>query len=724
MKELEEQQLAELERLREEVAAQEPGLAAAIRGYNATVRAAYEEFLGLAAEYQRARGDFEALRDDIVAAMMEHAGAAGNDRPEGGEGQAYMEWMNAWIEVAPTPTTFERPRELKAPDPPLSAAIAALPRRPTDVEKPPEAANPRADRPIDPEVSASVRAAWRRIDAWLAEHAPMLAGRMNPGATPAAIARAEASLGAELPDAVRASYLIHDGSEVGRLFPAGEYLSLAGMLGAHEIWRNSDEADREWMGDGGQPKGPIRQVHYDLKWIPLTDNGGGDGTLIDLAPAEGGVVGQLIDFGHDLGPEVVAAPGLAEYLAYLADGLDAGAATVVERGYLEWTRGEEFRRSAYAPIAPRPVAAEVAAPAPRYFEFTGGTSSKFWEVSCAGDSMTTRWGKIGTQGQAKAKSFAGPGPAAAEMARAIARKIKEGYVEQSPASPAAGPPGGARSAAGAEWSAAVDPEAMLGAVLPAASDRRRRLLAVACCRRVEGWFVGYAIAPRDDDYRRAVATAERFADGAATPAELAEACEDADDSALANHPYRDESWTAPELRKVTFGDDPGWPARLLAEIDEEDYPDLDTDPAALDAWLAAEEDAQDCLRTSLDPLRDVASRDMLRAGETIGRQILLIVRDFGGRAREAEERAAQAALIRDIFGDPFPPPAFDPGWSPPAVTALAETIYEEKAFDRMPALADALEAAGCRDPAILAHCRGPGPHVRGCWVLDRVLGKE
>ena len=54
---------------------------------------------------------------------------------------------------------------------------------------------------------------------------------------------------------------------------------------------------------------------------------------------------------------------------------------------------------------------------------------------------------------------------------------------------------------------------------------------------------------------------------------------------------------------------------------------------------------------------------------------------------------------------------------------LAETIYDEEAFDRLPILADALEDAGCTDPAILDHCRKPGVHTRGCWVVDCILGK-
>ena len=55
---------------------------------------------------------------------------------------------------------------------------------------------------------------------------------------------------------------------------------------------------------------------------------------------------------------------------------------------------------------------------------------------------------------------------------------------------------------------------------------------------------------------------------------------------------------------------------------------------------------------------------------------------------------------------------------------LARTIYDDRRFDLLPILADALEEAGCGDAEILAHCRGPGPHVRGCWAVDLVLGKE
>ncbi len=86
-------------------------------------------------------------------------------------------------------------------------------------------------------------------------------------------------------------------------------------------------------------------------------------------------------------------------------------------------------------------------------------------------------------------------------------------------------------------------------------------------------------------------------------------------------------------------------------------------------------------------------------------------------------RAAQVGIVRDIFGNPFRPVPFDPRWRTADVTAVATGIYEGRAFDRLPLLADALVDAGCADEQVLSHCRSDGPHVRGCWVVDLVLGK-
>src|SRR6185436_17280064 len=81
-------------------------------------------------------------------------------------------------------------------------------------------------------------------------------------------------------------------------------------------------------------------------------------------------------------------------------------------------------------------------------------------------------------------------------------------------------------------------------------------------------------------------------------------------------------------------------------------------------------------------------------------------------------------LVREVFGNPFRPVAVAPEWRTETVLAVARGAYAERAFDRLPILADALEGAGCDAAEVLAHCRGPGPHVLGCWALDLVLGKQ
>jgi hypothetical protein len=89
----------------------------------------------------------------------------------------------------------------------------------------------------------------------------------------------------------------------------------------------------------------------------------------------------------------------------------------------------------------------------------------------------------------------------------------------------------------------------------------------------------------------------------------------------------------------------------------------------------------------------------------------------------AEQQEA-TALLRDVLGNPFRPVIVEPSWRSSNVVTLARAIYDERAFDRMPILADALEDAGCTNPDILDHCRQPGEHVRGCWLVDLVLGKN
>jgi hypothetical protein len=85
----------------------------------------------------------------------------------------------------------------------------------------------------------------------------------------------------------------------------------------------------------------------------------------------------------------------------------------------------------------------------------------------------------------------------------------------------------------------------------------------------------------------------------------------------------------------------------------------------------------------------------------------------------------QADLLREIFGNPFRPLEFDPGWQTSTVMQLATGIYNDRRFDTMPILADALQDAGCDNTDILNHLRdSEAMHVRGCWALDLVLGKS
>ncbi len=99
--------------------------------------------------------------------------------------------------------------------------------------------------------------------------------------------------------------------------------------------------------------------------------------------------------------------------------------------------------------------------------------------------------------------------------------------------------------------------------------------------------------------------------------------------------------------------------------------------------------------------------------------------------RGADEIAGKCHLLRDLFGNPFRPATVSPAWRTPQLVALAQAAYEQREMPagtldtaRLAVLADALEEAGCTNADILHHLRGPGPHVRGCWAVDLILGKS
>ena len=99
-----------------------------------------------------------------------------------------------------------------------------------------------------------------------------------------------------------------------------------------------------------------------------------------------------------------------------------------------------------------------------------------------------------------------------------------------------------------------------------------------------------------------------------------------------------------------------------------------------------------------------------------------------GLVSDGRQAYYPVVLLHDLFGPlPFRSATLDPAWlawQGGTILKLAQAIYQDRAFDSLPILADALEEAGCTKPDMLAHCREPGVHVRGCWVVDLILGKE
>lgn len=221
-----------------------------------------------------------------------------------------------------------------------------------------------------------------------------------------------------------------------------------------------------------------------------------------------------------------------------------------------------------------------------------------------------------------------------------------------------------------EWLACEDPEEMLEFLRGKTSERKVRLFAVACCRRIWQLLI-------DERSKKAVLVVERDADQA-RPEAVAEVFH--------------------ELQC----------AFRVCEYDSDRHADA--------AWAACQ-----LAEPSEDRLEKAVRVALLAAGAAGYPDDTSYSTD---RDRIEVEYKHQCHLLRDIFGNPFRPVVIDPAWLSPNVVALARTIYEERAFDRKPELAEGLDAAGCHDAEILGHCRQPGPHVRGCWLVDLILGKS
>jgi hypothetical protein len=211
-----------------------------------------------------------------------------------------------------------------------------------------------------------------------------------------------------------------------------------------------------------------------------------------------------------------------------------------------------------------------------------------------------------------------------------------------------------------EWLGSGDPAPMLRYLRECqTSERKLRLLACACCRRI------WDLLP-DPRSRQAVEVAERFADDLASQLELARA----------------------RTRAVEAARGAGWAAYWTANV-----------KASGPIW-------------NVFAAASVVSQQAVKHTEA----------EYS--ADLAREFRRQVGLVYEVFGNPFRPGRIDRhwlAWEGGTVRRLAESIYEEKAFEHLPILGDALEDAGCTDEEVLSHCRQPAGHVRGCWVLDAIL---
>jgi hypothetical protein len=251
----------------------------------------------------------------------------------------------------------------------------------------------------------------------------------------------------------------------------------------------------------------------------------------------------------------------------------------------------------------------------------------------------------------------------------------------------------------ADWWGTTDPGALIDWLFfeALASDRKLRLFSVACCQRVVQLAPISAIT-------QLLPLVEQFADGWLPESELQAAVRQSwaanpFRSPLLIDPHSDAALAAESA--ILFTADAGWewdrPAerRLERGRNRGSYEAADHRPA----------------------VQSVASLVTTVAAASPA--------DSSGQFRKAEH-TRQVHLIHDIFGPlPFREVAVDPRWLTPDVVTIAKGIYDEKAFDRLPILADALQDAGCDNDEMLKHCRAENwEHVRGCWVVDLLLGRD
>ena len=235
----------------------------------------------------------------------------------------------------------------------------------------------------------------------------------------------------------------------------------------------------------------------------------------------------------------------------------------------------------------------------------------------------------------------------------------------------------------ADWLSGVDPDPMLSAIREKVSRRKLRLFSCACCRRIWHLLI-------DRRSRGAVEAAERLSDRTIEHRDVVRARQDA--RAAWKHLYAEDAHFSFQIAAEAA-------SRAIRSFKASETP------------LASCDNAVDAVIYEEIPDYDINDGD-----------------SYGPPSRIRDrERRAQAALLRDIVGNPFRPHTIEMPcvvMNGSEIVKLAQSIYDERRFQNLPALADALEKAGCNDEEMLGHCRSATPHVPGCWVVDLLIGKR
>jgi hypothetical protein len=245
-----------------------------------------------------------------------------------------------------------------------------------------------------------------------------------------------------------------------------------------------------------------------------------------------------------------------------------------------------------------------------------------------------------------------------------------------------------------DWLSCADPQKMLSLLRNhGATERKLRLFAVACCRGVLDALELFPAA------RWFVEVNEQVADGHISAADAWSAANPAH-SELAVRRWLDAN------SLVSAGD-------MIHAL----WPQLRSDDVLRGAEEVAGYDAVYALLA--ESARERSFRWWRR-----GPKVSDAAATAAWEAAVAAKRSELVALVRCIFGTPFRQPTFDPSWRTETAVALATQMYDMRDFSLMPILGDALQDAGCPDGDVLEHCRGANLHVRGCFVVDLVLGRS